>query len=129
MFFMETKDWQPLLDYIEQARLRRGWSWRELSRKTEIASSTLSHWKQGKARPDPASLQKVAAVFEVDEIYLLRLAGYVEDSPRGLHNAAVIDLAQQIEELPAPAQERAIRVIREVLEAFYTILDPPPSEE
>jgi transcriptional regulator with XRE-family HTH domain len=128
MFCMETKDWQPLLDYIEQSRLRRGWSWRELSRKTEIASSTLSYWKQGKARPDPASLQKLAAVLEIDEAYLLRLAGYLEDRPQGLHNAAAIDLARRIEELPPQAQEEAIEALRAMLDAIYNLIHLPPPE-
>ncbi len=128
MYTMMDTDTEELGAYIKGQLQRRGWSLRVLAERAGISPSTLSNLFRGKGQPGADTLQKVAGALEINEAHLLRLAGYLEDSPQGLHNADAIDLARQIEELPAPAQERAIRVIREIL-AFYTILDPPTSEE
>lgn len=118
-----------LSDFLKDQLNRRGWSRRRLADEAGVAPDTTARIVRGEGLPSPDTLRKIAEALEVNEAYLLRLAGYLEDRPKGLHNAAVIDLARQIEELPSPAQEKAIEAVRAMLDTIHTLLDPHSSED
>jgi len=57
---------------------KRGISFREVSRKTRIASSTISAWMTGKTDPTPSSVERLAEFFDVSPREIYELLGWVE---------------------------------------------------
>lgn len=64
---------------LAAARIQRGWSLREVERRTGIHNAHLSQIETGAIeRPAPNVLWALAEVYELDYQELLRLAGHVE---------------------------------------------------
>lgn len=67
---------------LKKERVKRGWSLREVERRTEIANAHLSQIETGVIeRPDVGVLWTLANVYGVDYPKLLRMAGHAE--PKG----------------------------------------------
>lgn len=69
----------PLGDLLAQARTQRGWTLREVERRTGIRNAHLSQIETGGiTRPDTALLWTLAGVYDLDFGELMRLAGRTE---------------------------------------------------
>ena len=51
---------------IQIARLKKGYSQRELSRISGVSSLTVNYLEQGKSVPRPNTLKKICAVLDLD---------------------------------------------------------------
>lgn len=101
----------------ELARLRgdRGWSLREVERRTGIHNAHLSQVEKGQIeRPDPALLWTLSTIYDVDFHALMKLAGHLEeasDAPRrSLVNAAM----RALDLLPPDQQAEALEFMRQL---------------
>lgn len=109
--------------YIDQELKRRGWSRRTLAMYAEISPDAAARLARGQGTPQPETIHKVAKALEVSEVYLLRLAGHLEERPATLTDPAVIDLARRIEELPPEARAVALRAVEAQVAAFQEMAD------
>ena len=106
-----------LSDYLQAELRRRGWSRRTLAMYADISADTAARAVRGDSVPDTETIRKIAAALQVDEVYLLRLAGHVEETPQGLSDPSIIDLAQRLEGLSPEERERVLRAINATMEA------------
>lgn len=120
---------QELAAYLVEQVNRRGWSGREFGRHANISTYTASRILRGEGTPTPETLRRIAETLGIDETYLLRLAGHLEETPRGLRNAAVIALAQRIEDLPEGVREAALEALGAVLDSIYRVSVPRSARE
>ncbi|MEM5777675.1 MAG: helix-turn-helix transcriptional regulator [Candidatus Aenigmatarchaeota archaeon] len=68
-------------DYVKRLRERKGYSQRKLSYLTGISNSTISRIEKGETlNPDLDTLKLLAKYLNVDEIYLIKAAGYPDNS-------------------------------------------------
>ena len=67
--------------WMRQEMTRREWRQADFARAAAVDVSMVSRWLRGR-RPEPASLERVAATLGVDVDTLLALAGYRPRSPR-----------------------------------------------
>jgi transcriptional regulator with XRE-family HTH domain len=78
---------------LRLARARRGWSIREVARRTGFPNTYLSQVERGVIRrPDPAALWELAALYNLDFALLAKWSGRLsehEDSARSLLSAAL----------------------------------------
>lgn len=109
-------DLETLGRVISDTLHARGWSIRTLAMYAEISSSTASALTRGKYVPAPETLRAVAHALELDEAYLLRLAGHLEETPQGLNDPSVIALAYRLEDLPPSMRQRAIQAMDAMIE-------------
>jgi transcriptional regulator with XRE-family HTH domain len=68
-------------DWMRDEMRRREWRQADFARAAGIDVSLVSRWLRGR-RPDPASLEKVAAALGIDLDALLTLAGHRPPAPR-----------------------------------------------
>jgi transcriptional regulator with XRE-family HTH domain len=68
-------------EWMREEMRRREWRQADFARATAVDVSMVSRWLQG-SRPDPASLERVAASLGADLDALLTLAGHRPRSPR-----------------------------------------------
>lgn len=88
-------------EWVREELGRRGWRQADFARAVSVDVSMVSRWLHGR-RPDPASLERVAAALGVDLDALLTLAGHRprsarDDDPRVATLAAKV---RQIEWTP-----------------------------
>lgn len=117
---------QPLIDFLNEELKKRGWSGREFGRRADVSHDTIARILRGESLPEPETLRKFATALGHDESYLLRLAGHLEETPRGLTDPNVIALAQRLEELSPEERERVLRALYATIEAVVPIT---PREE
>jgi transcriptional regulator with XRE-family HTH domain len=68
----------PLGSRLAKARTNRGWSLREVERRTGIHNAHLSQIETGAIeRPDPNILWALASLYELDYPEVMRLAGHL----------------------------------------------------
>ena len=119
---MENLDTQTELSRFVKTHLqKRKWSLRTLAAKAELSPSSLSNLLRGKVQPNPDTLNKIAAVLEIDAATLLRLAGHLDEKPKGLYDASVIELARRIEELPTDVRYDALDTLGNMLDTIYRL--------
>jgi transcriptional regulator with XRE-family HTH domain len=68
-------------EWMQEEMSRREWRQADFARAAGVDVSMVSRWLRGR-RPDPASLERVAAALGVDLDALLTLAGHRPRSPR-----------------------------------------------
>lgn len=74
----------PLGTKLADARAKRGWSLREVEKRTGIHNAHLSQIETGAIeRPDPNILWTVAALYELDYPELMRMAGHLRPAGKG----------------------------------------------
>lgn len=69
------------IEWMQEEMRRREWRQADFARAADVDVSMVSRWLHGR-RPDPASLERVAAALGVDFDALLTLAGHRPRSPR-----------------------------------------------
>lgn len=89
------------MEWMREEMRRRGWRQADFARAVDVDVSMVSRWLHGR-RPDPASLERVAAALGVDLDALLTLAGHRphsarDDDPRV---AALVAKIRQIQWTP-----------------------------
>lgn len=112
MFNMEN----ALVRFLEEQLRRRGWSGRAFSGYAQVSNDTVARTLRGESIPEPDTIRKFARALEVDESYLLRLAGHLEETPAGLNDPGVIALAYRLEDLPPDMRLRAMQAMDAMLE-------------
>lgn len=88
---------------IRKARQDRGWSLREVERRSGISNAHLVQIEKGSiSKPSPSLLWDLAELYELDYQHLMHLAGHTTDEPsvrsrqlRGAALHAVEDLTDQ----------------------------------
>lgn len=69
--------------FLKEAREAKGLSQRQLAKSVGIAFSSISRMEKGEfGSPDPAKLQRIAAVLDIDLEDIYAMAGYLV--PKGL---------------------------------------------
>jgi transcriptional regulator with XRE-family HTH domain len=71
----------PFADWLQDELQRREWRQADFARVAGVDVSMVSRWLRGR-RPDPTSLERVAAALGVEIDALLTLAGHRPSSPR-----------------------------------------------
>ena len=67
---------------LKKERVKRGWSLREVERRTEIANAHLSQIETGIIeRPDVGVLYRLANLYGIEWVRIMKIAGHVE--PKG----------------------------------------------
>jgi transcriptional regulator with XRE-family HTH domain len=68
----------PIAEIIRRERRQRGWDQAELARRLDdVGQQTVSRWERGGSRPQRRMIARLAKVFELDTINLLKAAGYI----------------------------------------------------
>jgi transcriptional regulator with XRE-family HTH domain len=62
-------------DRLRVARMRRGWTLRELGEACSVSTACLSRIEQGKSMPHPKNARKLCEVLGVDIEYLFDFSG------------------------------------------------------
>jgi transcriptional regulator with XRE-family HTH domain len=57
---------------LKMLRKGRGWSQEDLATRLDVSPGSVGNWEMGPHEPHPRTLNKMAALFEVDVPYLLR---------------------------------------------------------
>lgn len=57
---------------LKMLRKERGWSQEDLATRLDVSPGSVGNWEMGPYEPHPKTLNKLAALFEVDVPYLLR---------------------------------------------------------
>jgi transcriptional regulator with XRE-family HTH domain len=57
---------------LKMLRKERGWSQEDLARRLDVSPGSVGNWEMGPHEPHPKTLRKIAALFEVDVLFLLR---------------------------------------------------------
>jgi len=95
-------------DKLAEARAKKGWSLREVERRTGIHNAHLSQIETGSIeRPAPNVLWALAEIYGLDLQELLRLAGHVEAAPRATPGSVVGAALRTMGDL-TPAEQRQV---------------------
>lgn len=77
-----------LAEAISVSREKLGITQREVSRRTGIDNNTIAKIEKGeRKKPNTLSLKKLAYILDIDQDYLLQLAGYNEEEIKIANNA------------------------------------------
>jgi len=106
-----------LADILRRARLHKGWSLREVEKRTGVPNAHLSQIEHGRIRkPDAAILWRLADFYVLDFGQLARWAGYFPAETPEVDET--IKLALQIlAELEPDAQAEALRYLQHLRNA------------
>ncbi|MGH2542344.1 MAG: helix-turn-helix domain-containing protein [Ardenticatenaceae bacterium] len=118
-----------LADYLRQELARRDWSGRTLARYADVAPDTIAGAMRGDRTPEPDTLRKIARALRVDESFLLRLAGHLEEPSQQLTDARAIAIARRLESLPPEVRAEAIRTVNAQLDMADSLTERIRSDE
>ncbi|SRR5258707_9330934 len=100
---------------LADARGKRGWSLREVERRTGIQNAHLSQIETGGIeRPAPNVLWALAEVYELDLQELLRMAGHVEAAATASPGSVVGAAMRAMGELAPDEQQQVLEFMREI---------------
>jgi transcriptional regulator with XRE-family HTH domain len=108
----------PLGDWLKQQMAERNLTLRHAALKADVAPPTMFRIVHGKARPSPATLQKLAAAFRVDVDRLYELAGYKQAARDYSLTPEWQASVQAIAQMPEEQQQRLYRIVREAISWF-----------
>jgi transcriptional regulator with XRE-family HTH domain len=92
---------RQFLAWIEEYKRRKGWNSAEFAKEAGVDHSVLSRWRDGRRRPRPEVLERMATKLGVDREELLRLAGYGLGGPeRSQEHAELIAKLEQVQLSP-----------------------------
>ena len=108
----------PVGDLLREERQRRGWTLRDVERRTGIHNAHLSQIEQGAiARPAPNMLFTLSALYDLPYERLMRLAGHFEasrgQSRRSMEGAAMHALGELTRREQRSALEYMQQLIRD----------------
>jgi transcriptional regulator with XRE-family HTH domain len=112
-----------LADFVRQRIETKGWSIRQTAVKAGISPLALGNLLRGLVVPRVETLQKLAPALNVEAPELLRLAGYL---PKGLvrdSEAAIVQVAERLSQLPPPIKAEAIRFTNGIIDVLEQL--PP----
>ena len=112
-------------DWMRQEMTRRAWRQADFARAAGVDVSMVSRWLRGR-RPEPASLERIAAALGVDVDALLTMAGH---RPRSPHDddpwvATLVTKVRQVRWTP----ERFL-LVEAMLDDLRRRSAPAPSEQ
>lgn len=106
---------------LKAAREAKGWTLREVERRTGIHNAHISQIETGAiGRPAPNVLWALAQVYELDYLELLRLAGHVEVAVRATPGAVVGQALRSMGELNPEQQKQVLDYINKVKDTRKT---------
>jgi len=108
---------------IRQAREQRGLTQREFAPLVHISYGYLTHIERGRARPDAAILQRIAAELNLDYGELARLANYIPVT--AIEDA---DTAADISRFAALPRDLRKRILR-IADAFVDYNPVTPTQQ
>jgi transcriptional regulator with XRE-family HTH domain len=74
---------ETLASFLRDACARRGLSWRAASIGAGLGATAVYGIIRGVSVPEPETLRKLAAFFDVSDQYLMELAGHLPPAKRG----------------------------------------------
>lgn len=85
--------------YIKNIRDSKGMTLNQVALYAEISAAQLSRIETGKrGTPKPQTIEKIAQALKVDYTELMKVAGYVENTPDNIENTqAEKDIAKRLE--------------------------------
>ena len=85
-----------LAEAISVSREKLGITQREVSRRTGIDNNTIAKIEKGeRKKPNTLSLKKLAYILDIDQDYLLQLAGYNDEEIKIANNAVGANMYMQ----------------------------------
>jgi transcriptional regulator with XRE-family HTH domain len=100
---------------LAAARAERGWSLREVERRTGIQNAHLSQIETGAIeRPAPNVLWALAEVYELDLRELMRMSGHVEAAAKGTPGSVVGAALRALGEMSPGQQEEVLEFMKEI---------------
>jgi HTH-type transcriptional regulator, competence development regulator len=100
---------------LAAARAERGWSLREVERRTGIQNAHLSQIETGAIeRPAPNVLWALAEVYELDLRELMRMSGHVEAAAKGTPGSVVGAALRALGEMSPGEQEEVLQFMKEI---------------
>jgi transcriptional regulator with XRE-family HTH domain len=100
---------------LKAVREKKGWTQREVQRRTGIHNAHVSQIETGAIeRPAPNILWTLAQVYELDFQELLRLAGHVEKSPHGAPGSVVGAALRALGDLSPEEQQQVLEYAERV---------------
>jgi transcriptional regulator with XRE-family HTH domain len=100
---------------LARARDERGWTLREVERRTGIQNAHLSQIETGVIeRPAPNVLWTLAEVYALEYHHLLRLSGHVQTAARAMPGAVVGQALRTMGDLTPEQQKQVLDFIHEI---------------
>lgn len=98
-----------LSEVLVRARKEKGWSLREVERRTQIHNAHLSQIETGTiGRPDPNILWLLADVYDLEYLDLLEIAGHTERGSRGARRSLMGAALRALGELEPQEQQEVL---------------------
>lgn len=99
-----------LSEVLVRAREKKGWSLREVERRTQIHNAHLSQIETGTIeRPDPNILWVLADVYGLEYLELLELAGHTERGSTGARRSLMGAALHALGDLEPEEQQEVLR--------------------
>ena len=76
---------------IKRAITAHGWTAKELAENSDLSTSTITRWINGKSSPETASLIAVEQALGLTPGELLRIGGYLPECPQTTRDAIATD--------------------------------------
>ena len=111
---------------LAAARAGRGWSLREVERRTGIHNAHLSQIETGAIeRPAPNVLWALAEVYELDLRELMRMSGHVEAAASATPGSVVGAALRELGEMSPGQQQEVLKFIKKIQKGKGTGQQPP----
>ena len=98
--------------YLVQLREQKMMSQRKLAELAGVTNSTISRIEADNVKPDPATLEKLSKVLEVDKTLLLTKCGYSEIPEE------FVVIARKTGELTEEQRAKAYKIFNETIDKF-----------
>jgi len=98
--------------YLVQLREEKSMSQRKLAELAGVTNSTISRLEADAVKPDPATLEKLAAALEVDKTLLLTKCGYSEIPEE------FVMIARKTGELTEEQRAKAYKIFNDTIDKF-----------
>lgn len=106
---------ESLGERLTAARAERGWSLREVERRTGVQNAHLSQIEKGVIeRPAPNVLWALAEVYELDLRELMRMSGHVQAATKGTPGSVVGAALRALGEMSPGQQEQVLEFMKEI---------------
>ena len=92
----QEQTFNSLAEAVSVSREKLGITQREVSRRTGIDNNTIAKIEKGeRKKPNTLSLKKLAYILDIDQDYLLQLAGYNDEEIKIANNAVGANMYMQ----------------------------------
>lgn len=105
-------------EVLRRARQHRGWSLRDVERRTRIPNPYLSQIERSQVRrPDVEVLWKLSELYSLDFASIAVWSGHLDESPTGPQASLAVIALRALSHLDPESQVEAIRYIQRLAEA------------